>query len=322
MRSNVKIPPSGIDRYPECDELRESGGERRLAATRLCYRTRRPNRTKAQRHCHGNLTLAITAPLAYSYGMRVIVVEDEPIAREGLRAMLAAVPAVEVVGAFASADAARRGIRASLPDVMFVDVEMPGEGGVDLVRSIPAESRPHVVFVTAHENYAANAFDVEAVDYVLKPIDEQRLRQAIERVRRLIEAAERADVHARLTDAIADALPNGNALLTRISARVGDKLVVMRLSDVSRIEADGDYMRVHAKGHSMLVRMTMRDLEQRLDPATFVRIHRSSVVNVDFVASVDLLSHGEQVATLTDGARVRIGRTYRPALSVALGERV
>ncbi|MEO7101920.1 MAG: LytTR family DNA-binding domain-containing protein [Gemmatimonadaceae bacterium] len=253
--------------------------------------------------------------------MRVIIVEDEPIARDGLRAMLAAVPGVEVVGAFATADAARRGIRANFPDAMFVDVEMPGEGGVDLVRSIPVESRPHVVFVTAHENYAANAFDVEAVDYVLKPIDEQRLRQAIERVRRLIEARESANAHARLADAIAATVPASDGHLTRISARVGDKLVVMRLSDVSWIEADGDYMRVHSKGHSMLVRMTMRDLEQRLDPATFVRVHRSSVINIDFISSVDLLSHGEQVATLNDGARVRIGRTYRPGLSEALGER-
>lgn len=259
--------------------------------------------------------------MAYWYGMRVIVVEDEPIAREGLRALLAAVPAVEVVGAFANADTARRGIRASLPDAMFVDVEMPGVGGVDLVRSIPVTSRPHVIFVTAHENYAANAFDLEAVDYILKPIDERRLGQAIERVRRLIEARQRADAHARLTEAIADALPVSSAYLTRISARVGNRLVVMRLSDVAWIEADGDYMRVHSKGHSMLVRMTMRDLEQRLDPSTFVRVHRSSVVNVDFVVSVDLLSHGEQVAKLRDGARVRIGRTYRSALSEALGER-
>ncbi len=253
--------------------------------------------------------------------MRVIVVEDEPIAREGLRALLAASPAVEVVGAFASADAARRGIRASLPDAMFVDVEMPGEGGVELVRSIPAASRPHVVFVTAHENYAARAFDVEAVDYVLKPIDERRLGQAIERVRRLIEANATTKVHARLTEPIADVVPSGGTYLTRISARVGDKLVVMRLADVSWIEADGDYMRIHSKGHSMLVRMTMRDLEQRLDPSTFVRVHRSSVINVDFVASVELLSHGEQVAALTDGVRVRVGRTYRPALSEVLGER-
>ncbi|MGI8510202.1 MAG: LytR/AlgR family response regulator transcription factor, partial [Gemmatimonadaceae bacterium] len=167
--------------------------------------------------------------------MRIIVVEDEPIAREGLCALLAAEPAVEVVGAFASADAARRGVRATLPDAMFVDIEMPGEGGVELVRSIPGALRPYVVFVTAHENYAANAFDVDAVDYVLKPIEEKRLAQAVERVRRAIETNARAQAHARLTEVITEAIagsnhnsvPTGSRHLTRISARVGERLVVV-----------------------------------------------------------------------------------------------
>lgn len=253
--------------------------------------------------------------------MRVIVVEDEPIAREGLSALLALDSSVEVIGSFESADAARRYLRTSLPDAMFVDVEMPGEGGVELVRSIPIESRPYVVFVTAHENYAANAFDVDAIDYVLKPIEDKRLAAAVERVRRAIVTNARARAHAHLTDAIAEAIPDDSSRLTRISARVGDKLVVMRLADVSWIEADGDYMRVHSKGRVLLVRMTMRELERRLDPAIFKRVHRSSVVNVDFVATVELLPHGEHVATLSDGVRVRVGRAYRPALSEALGER-
>lgn len=239
--------------------------------------------------------------------MRLIVVEDEPIAREGLCTLLAAAPSVEVVGAFASADAARRGMHSVLPDAMFVDIEMPGEGGMELMRSIPTESRPHVVFVTAHENYAAKAFDIDAVDYVLKPIDERRLAMAVERVQRTIET----DARLRMRG------PH----LTRISARVGGKLVVMKLADVSWIEADGDYIRVHSKGRALLVRATMREMAICLDPALFVRAHRSAVVNIDFVASIDMLPHGEHVATLSDGARVRIGRTYRSALFEALGER-
>jgi two-component system, LytTR family, response regulator len=253
--------------------------------------------------------------------MRLIVVEDEPIARDGLCALLAAAQSVEVVGSFASAEAARRGVRSALPDGMFVDVEMPGEGGMDFVRSIPAVSRPHVVFVTAHENYAAKAFDVHAVDYVLKPIDERRLTEAVERVRRAIETGANARMHARLKDVLADGLSGDGDHLTRISARVGDRLVVVKLSDVSWIEADGDYMRVHSKCRALLVRMTMRELERRLDPSLFVRAHRSALVNVDFITSVELLPHGEHVAMLSDGARVRIGRTYRSALFEALGER-
>jgi two-component system LytT family response regulator len=253
--------------------------------------------------------------------MRLIVVEDEPIARDGLFALLSAEPLVEVVGSFASADTARRGIHGTRPDAMFVDVEMPGEGGVDLVRSIPPASRPHVVFVTAHENYAAEAFDVEAVDYVLKPIDERRMTQAVERVRKVIATNARLRESVNANGQAANGATDDDHHLKRISARVGDKLVVMKLSDVSWIEADGDYMRIHSKGRVLLVRMTMRELELRLDPASFIRAHRSAVVNVDSVASVDLLPHGEHVATLCDGARVRIGRTYRPALFAALGER-
>lgn len=236
--------------------------------------------------------------------MRLIVVEDEPIARDGLCAMLAAEHSVEVVGSFANAEAARRGVRNAMPDGMFVDVEMPGEGGLDFVRSIPAASRPHVVFVTAHENYAVNAFDVDAIDYVLKPIDERRLSESVARVRKAVEDNATARMH-----------------LTRISARVNDRLVVVRLTDVSWIEADGDYMRVHSNGRALLVRMTMRELEHRLDPSAFVRAHRSALVNLDFVTSVELLSHGEHIAVLRDGSRVRVGRSYRPALFDALGER-
>lgn len=253
--------------------------------------------------------------------MRLIVVEDEPIAREGLCALLASEPLVEVVGAFATAEAARPGVNATLPDAMFVDIEMPGESGVDLVRSIPAASRPYVVFVTAHESYAANAFDVEAIDYVLKPIEEKRLAQAVARVRRAIETNTRARAHVRLTEVIADAIPRDSRYLTRISARVGDKLMVVKLADVSWIEADGDYMRLHSRDRTLLVRMTMHELERSLDPALFVRVHRSAVVNIEFVTSVDLLPHGGHAARLADSVLVRIGRAYRAALFSALGER-
>ena len=251
--------------------------------------------------------------------MRVIVVEDEPLAREGLSALLAAEPAVEVVGSFASAAAARHALRTSAPDAMFVDVEMPGESGVELVRSIPQATRPKVVFVTAHETYAATAFDVEAVDYVLKPIDETRLSVAVGRVRRSIETSALAST-ARSIVEVPDA-PGDTRRLTRISARVGERLVVMKLCDVSWIEADGDYMKVHSRGRALFVRMTMRELERRLDPDMFVRVHRSALVNIDAVTGVEMLPHGDHVTVLTDGSRVRVGRSYRDALFETLGER-
>lgn len=257
--------------------------------------------------------------------MRVIVVEDEPIAREGLCALLGAEASVEVVGAFSSAEAGRRGVRATEPDAMFVDIEMPNEDGVDFVRSIQAESRPYVVFVTAHENYATTAFDVAAIDYVLKPIDEARLSEAVERVRRAMETNTRAEAHSRLASAIAavsgDVDADDKRPITRMSARVGNKLIVVKMTDVSWIEADGDYLRLHSNGRVLLVRMTMRELKRRVDPEQFMRAHRSAFINVEFIGSVDMTSHGEHVALLSDGSRVRIGRTYKAALFQILGER-
>lgn len=256
--------------------------------------------------------------------MRVIVVEDEPIAREGLCALLDAEESVKVVGAYSSVDAARRGVRAAEPDAMFIDIEMPNEDGLDFVRNLDAETRPYVVFVTAHENHATSAFEVAAIDYVLKPIDEARLSEAVQRIRHAMDTTARATAHLRLASAIAaaaEAVSDDGNPLTRISARVGNKLVVVRMADVSWIEADGDYLRLHSNGRVLLVRMTMRELERRLDPGHFVRAHRSAFVNLEFVGSVDTVSHGEQVAVLSDGARVRVGRNYRTTLFRSLGER-
>jgi len=258
--------------------------------------------------------------------MRVVIVDDEPLAREGLRAMLERAGGIEIVGMYATADAARPAIRAHTPDAVFLDMEMPGASGLDLVRTLAMESPPLVVAVTAHERFAPGAFDVDVIDYVLKPVDEARLGIAIDRVRAALSLAARAAAHDRVvaavdaTSSLADT-PAPAAYSTRLATRLGDRLVVLRLADVSWIEADGDYMRVYHQGKAALVRSTMSDLERRLDPATFVRVHRSAIVNLDAVSSVDLLAHGDSVAVLTDGSRVRVGRSYKSALLATLGDR-
>lgn len=267
--------------------------------------------------------------------MRVVIIEDEPLAREGLRALLAREPDVEVIGAYGSCETARTAIRARTPDAIFVDVEMPGGTGLDLASTLnDASSAAHgpnrgaaplVVVVTAHDKYATRAFDVDVVDYVLKPVDEQRLALAVERLRCVLQTNARAEAHGKLVAALRVA-GSGDAVMpaeyiTRLSTRVGDRLMVIRLADVSWIEADGDYMRVHARGKSALVRMTMSDLERRLDPRSFLRAHRSALVNIDAISIVELLPHGENVAVLTDGSRVRLGRTYKAAVLAAIGDR-
>ena len=259
--------------------------------------------------------------------MRVAIVDDEPLARDGLRAMLERRGGIEIVGTYASADAARVAIRTTTPDAIFLDMEMPGGSGLDLIRTLAMESPPLVVAVTAHERFAPGAFDVDVVDYVLKPVDESRLGAAVDRVGAALDLTARAAAHDRVLAAVgASTSPAATAeppseYSTRLATRLGDRLVVVRLAEVSWIEADGDYMRVHHRGRSALVRTTMSDLERRLDPAAFVRVHRSAIVNIDAITSVDLLAHGDSVAVLDDGSRVRIGRSYKSALLAVLGDR-
>ncbi|HKG95013.1 MAG TPA: response regulator [Gemmatimonadaceae bacterium] len=273
--------------------------------------------------------------------IRALLVDDEPLARDGVRLLAEREPDFTVVGECGSAAEARRSIEALAPDVVFLDVEMPGPSGLDVVRALDPATAPLVVFVTAYEEHAVRAFDLHAVDYLLKPLDEERFRDAARRVRGTLAAVAREAAHDRLVRAVdalrrgigageppdavdesahaAGAGGGGGAYLERVSLRVGGRLVVVRAAEVDWVAADGDYVRFHAGGRSYLARMTMAQLERRLDPRRFVRVHRSAIANLDAVRNVDVGSHGDHVLTLRDGSRVRLSRSYRDAVLAALG---
>ena len=246
----------------------------------------------------------------------VLIADDEPPARRGLRALLARQPDVHVVGEARSGREAIEAIRTLQPDLVFLDVQMPDGDGFDVVREIGVERMPVVVFATAYDDYALRAFDAHALDYLLKPYDRQRFESALGRARtRLRPAGQQTD--ARLL-ALVERLDERAKHLERLTVTVGSRLRLVDIGDFDYFEAESNYVRAHAGAKSHLVRTTLSALEEKLDPARFLRVHRSLIVQLARIAEVEPLFAGEYVLFLKDGRRLTSGRTYRAALQEAL----
>lgn len=231
--------------------------------------------------------------------IRAIVVDDEPLAREGIRMMLAAHPELDVVGEAGNGAEALALVGRVRPDLMFVDVQMPEMSGLEVAAQLPVEKPPAVVFVTAYDEYAVRAFDVHALDYVLKPIDEVRLAEAIRRAR-----AHQQSLGERVRDAM-------SALPDRLSIRDGERVVFVKVDEIDWIQAADYYVEIHAGGQSYLHRETMQRLETLLDPARFLRIHRSRLVNRDRIRELRWEGRGEMVVVTTAGVALKVSRSCR-----------
>ena len=247
--------------------------------------------------------------------IRVLIVDDEPPARAKVRRFLADDPEVEIAGEAGSGAEAVEAVARLAPDVVFLDVQMPGLDGFGVVDALAGGQMPHVVFVTAYDAYAVRAFEVHAVDYLLKPFDEERFRTALERARQRIREGRREDDEARLARWIDTARP-GPAHLQRILVRRGDTAVLLRVDEIDWIEAADNYVRIHAGGEAHLVRGTLTGYEARLDPARFARIHRSHIVNLDRVRTLHPWSHGDWLVVLHDGTELMLSRRYRDRLPI------
>ncbi|WP_075794707.1 LytR/AlgR family response regulator transcription factor [Massilia putida] len=240
--------------------------------------------------------------------MRVAIVDDEPLARLAVKVRLARHADMDVVAEFGDGDTAAAGLPAVRPDLVFVDVEMPGKSGLDLLAALPRAQRPMTILLTAHDNFAVRAFDLAALDYLLKPVDDERLDEALDRAR--LALPYRGPVGA------------APAAWTRsFAVRVGTRTVIVDAADVERIEADGDYATLHAGGKTWLVRERLQALALRLDPARFQRVHRSSIVRLDVIAELRALTNRDALLRLRDGTLLRASRTYMPALTEALARR-
>jgi two-component system LytT family response regulator len=250
----------------------------------------------------------------------VLIVDDERLARDKLRRFLAEADAVRVVGEAANGAEAVERIQEQHPDLVFLDVQMPGMDGFDVIEELPAEALPAVVFVTAHDEYAIRAFDVEAIDYLLKPFDRLRFRQALDRVRRQL-GHEPGQLVEKLRRLLGSAGDERGPTLRRIAVRSGGRIQSLRVEEIHWFEAADNYLRVHTAKAAHLIRETLSALERRLDPSLFIRIHRSAIVRIESIREVESLFHGDYEVVLGTGVRLPVGRKFRDRLVEAMGGR-
>ncbi len=248
--------------------------------------------------------------------IRTVVADDQPMARERLTALLAQQPDIDVVATCASGAEAVNAIQAYRPDLVFLDMQMPELDGFGVIDAVGVERMPPVVFVTAYDAFALRAFEVHALDYLLKPFGRERFEQALERARRHLERQRAGDLASRLMALVEDVRP-ARSRPERLMVRSGARVVFVDVEQVDWVEAEGNYVRLHTAADSHLVRDTMLAMERRLGPQ-FVRIHRSRIVNRARVRELRLASSGEYEAVLHNEMRLGVGRNYRETLQERL----
>lgn len=252
--------------------------------------------------------------------LRSVVVDDEPAARELLVEILGKRPDVEIAGVFGDSRQAIAGIRKEKPDVVFLDIQMPGRDGFAILDALGDEAPP-VIFVTAYDEYAVQAFDFAAVDYILKPLDEDRVYRSIDRAMSRTRNGKNEPEPGAITRMISALRAHREDYLKYLPIKVKERVVLQKVDDVSWIEADGKYVRIHAGGDHHLIRRTMHSLENRLDPAKFLRVSRSAIVNIEHVAHLEPWSHGEWAIMMRNGHRVISTHGYRERLQRILRDR-
>jgi two-component system LytT family response regulator len=238
--------------------------------------------------------------------LRVLVVDDEPLVRDGIRALLEREPQVRMLGEARNGVEALERIRELRPDLVLLDVQMPGMDGLAVVAALEPEERPEIVFVTAHGEYAIQAFDLHAVDYLLKPFDAERFATSLRRAR-----ARMAEGKANRLDDLLTTLRPEPAYPERLLLKQHGTIVVVLADDIDWVEAADNYVKIHARTGRYMLREPLKQIEAKLDPARFARVHRSAIVDLSRVKSLDPQAAGEYVITLTTGIRLTLSRGFR-----------
>jgi two-component system, LytTR family, response regulator len=246
------------------------------------------------------------------------VADDEPLARERLRMLLAAEDWVDVIAECQSGAEAIAAIHKHRPDLVFLDVQMPGATGFDVIDAVGASHMPFVVFVTAYDQYALKAFDVHALDYLLKPFDRDRFQQTLARARQQIERQSHGELERRLLELV-QGLHSPQQHLERFVVKSGGRVFFVRAEEIDWIEAAGNYVKLHVGSDVHLFRETMNALEAKLDSNVFYRIHRSHIVNIERVKELQPWFNGEYVVFLRSGTRLTLSRGYREKLQERIG---
>lgn len=259
--------------------------------------------------------------------LKVMLVDDEPMAIRGMKLRLEQFPEVEIMGECSNGREAVKAIKTDAPDLVFLDIQMPGLDGFGVVRALIGAPAPLIVFVTAYDKYAIDAFEANALDYLVKPVDEERLKDAIHRARETIKSRLASNRESKLVELLASLSDEDHDQIKelindpdwtgreryseRLSFKDGTKVVVLDADEIEWIDAAGDYMCIHTGGKTHIIRETMKTLQQRLDPARFQRIHRSAIVNVDKVKELHPHANGEYFITLENGSELKLSRSYK-----------
>ena len=251
--------------------------------------------------------------------IRTLIVDDEPLSRRRIRDLLQDDADFVVVGECGDGLQAMAALKELACDLVFLDVHMPGMDGVEVARRLASGSGPAVIFVTAYDCYALPAFEVHAVDYLLKPFDRLRFRRALAWARTVLRR-ERGEASTDLPEDSAGELHRGRKPLERVTIKTAGRVYFLKTGDIDWVEAAGNYLRLHVGKSTHLLRETMNNLEARIDPQRFWRIHRSTLVNVDRIRELQPLFHGDYVLILQDGTELTLSRTYRRNLPGDLGE--
>jgi two-component system, LytTR family, response regulator len=249
--------------------------------------------------------------------IRTIIVDDEPLARDKVRMLLSKDPGITIVGECSNGEQAVEAISSLAPELVFLDIQMPGLDGFGVISKLDQEHLPGVVFVTAYDQYAIHAFEVHALDYLLKPFAQKRFAEALQRAKTELRKPRDGAFNQQLLSLLGT-LGTGSRYLERFVIRSTGRVFFLKVADVDWIEAAGNYLNIHIGHEAHLLRETMNSLETQLDPRKFVRIHRSTLVNIERIKELSPLFHGDYVVTLTNGARLTLSRSYRDKLSGVL----
>ena len=252
--------------------------------------------------------------------IRTLIIDDVALARERLKRCLADETEIEIVGECDNGENAVADIRSLAPDLIFLDVQMPALDGFGVLEALKDERAPEVIFVTAYNDYAIQAFEVNALDYLLKPVDCERLSKAVERAKSRLGQSNRDDhLDSRFRALLAE-IKTGSKFLKRLTIKLTGRTILLPTDEVDWIETHGNYLKVHTGRESHLIRGTMQSLETKLDPEKFVRVHRSVIVNVEKIKEIYPRSNGDQDLVLQNGRQLMLSRNYRDKFFAALGD--
>ncbi len=254
-------------------------------------------------------TFEVSVTRGSEMAIRAVIVDDEPLARKRIRDLLREDREVEIVGECGSGSQALELLERDKPDLLFLDVQMPEVDGFDLLEALEG-SLPAVIFVTAYDRYALRAFDAQAVDYLLKPFDESRFQQAVQRAKERIRRTDGGLMSGELLSLLKD-VQAGRKPVERLVIKSGGRVLFLKAGEIDYVEAAGNYLNLYVGKETHLIRETMQSLEARLDPERFLRIHRSTIVNLERIKELQPWFGGEYVVILRDGRKLTLSRTYR-----------